>query len=529
MKAIAARELLLVIILVVVVSIAAMIGPATGTQAEGPAPQSLSGDPSLGGPDLANQGLPASRSDAQRIAAADDVLERFFRVNGESTVGSSVFPLADGFLVFAGHGEHLNATKLDLSGNVAFSKDLNCGANGWFKSIVATADGGYLLGGLINTSPQYGFVLKLGSDLTPQWSKRFDSFGEHVWVDGARPTADGGSIVLVRDVEGFGIVKLDASRNVEWQKRVYLGSAGNQTSVYDIYENTYLDGSSQLHCGGIVFFGAVQNTTADSDWDLVLAALSCDGNTILWQRRIGGASWEGSYTIGTTVYDRAGGIVVVDDHNGTNTQDADLLVVATGESFGTQRSDLFVPFHISGTVTLSTTVAIGSSRDLDSAGNDSIDGNFGGPCLIRLADGNLLLVGHTDFPGSVLGLFLVKMQPDLDLLWQALYGTYDTLNSSGVSESAAGLQVVGGRFDLPGGAAAVFMQVSPDGDNSGEYLIRETGEFTMTTVSPAITTPSFTLDGGTLQVADQTCTAEDTTAWLIHPSRAHLPIVLKDS
>jgi hypothetical protein len=531
MKAIATSRLFLAITLVVtasIASLAAAIVPLNVTQAQGPAPLTVSSDPSLDGrEDLGSQGVAASPGDAQGILAAADALERFFRVNGESTFGSSVFPLADGFLVFTGHGQRLNVTKLDPSGDVAFSKDLNCGANGWFKSIAATPDGGYLLGGLMNTSPQYGFVLKLGSDLACQWSKRFDSLG-HAWVDGARPTVDGGSLVLVRDASGFGVVKLDASQEVEWQKRLYLGSAGNQTAVYDIYENTYLDGSSQPHCGGIVLFGGVQNTTADSDWDLVLAALSCDGNALLWQRQIGGADWEGSYVSAGGVSDRAGGIVLTGDHNGTNTQDADLVVVATTESFGTQRSALFAPFHISGTTTLSTTVTIGSIQDLDSPGNDSVRGNYGGPSFIPLSDGNLLLAGHTDFPGaSVLGVFLVKMQPDLDLLWQTLYGTYDTLNCSVVSESAAGLQVTGTRYALPGGEAALFMQVSPDGENSGEYLARETGDFTMTVVSPAITTPSFTLDGGTLQVADQTCTTEDTTAWLIHPSRAHLPVVLK--
>jgi len=456
-------------------------------------------------------------------------MERFFRVNNEATSGRAVFAVADGFLVFTRHGTRINATKFGTAGAIVSSKDLNCGIDGWIKTIVTTADGGYLIGGNRNASPQNGWVLKLASDLAYQWGKRIGT-GYSAWVGGAKPTADGGTIALVRDHDGFGVIKWDASGNVQWQKRVYLGTAGYQTDVYDIYENTYLDGASQRQCGGYILYGAVQNTSDDMDWDLYLAALSCDGNTLLWQRRIGGSWWEGSAIVSGTISSWSSNLAVVQDANGTNTQNANLAVAASSGSFdnlGT--SVLLIPLTISGATTLNT-FTIGTIRHLNSADDgEYVRGPYGGPNFLRLSDGNLLVTGESDGYGNGEDdIFLVKLNPAFGILWQTGYSASndDTMYAFGLSESATDLQVAAVRRLLSGNAA-LFMQVSPTGANSGEYLTRLTTTFTVTDVSPTIYTPSYALESGTMTVSNETCTAENVSAALLFTNSLYLPLILR--
>ena len=256
------------------------------------------------------------------VSNGDAFLERFFQVNDEPTYGYSVFPVSDGYLVINRHDERHNFTKLNHAGEIVLSKDIYCDVDAWPHSAARTADGGYLIGGTRNTSPQTGYVLKLDSNLGYQWGKAL-SVNSHGWSI-VRETTDGGYIALVREYSGFGIAKLDASGNLLWAKRIFSGGSGDgNTDLYDIYENTYLDGTLTPQCGGYVIYGSIYRPTTDRD--LYLAGISCDGNSILWQRTIGGSSWDGSYT-SSFISPYSSNILVISDTNSINTQNTNLAV-----------------------------------------------------------------------------------------------------------------------------------------------------------------------------------------------------------
>ncbi len=258
---------------------------------------------------------------------------RIYQVTDADTWGDSVWPTSDGYLLLSDFATAdsfaLNLTEFNAAGHPVHSQNLSI-APGWPKSARATSDGGYLIGSTIKpTSNSWeGRLLKLGADLSVQWAKAFRTGSpSYAHVSGVAETADGGYIALVRDYSRFGIVKLDSTGSVEWQKGILPGSGTTRTTVYDVIENTYLDGDGRKHCGGYVLYGGIQRP--GTDWDIYLAALSCDGSSILWQRIVSGPMWEASHSEGSLFYDDFTNLTVVQERNGVNTQDADLLLAAT--------------------------------------------------------------------------------------------------------------------------------------------------------------------------------------------------------
>jgi hypothetical protein len=189
---------------------------------------------------------------------------------------------------------------------------------------------------------------------------------------------------------------------------------------------------------------------------------------------------------------------------------------------------VLIPFHIAGATTL-TTFTVGATRHLNSLDDgEYVRGPYGGPNLLRLSDGNLLLAGESDsFGGGKYDIFLVKLSPAFGIIWQTGYaGPNEEMVAYGLSESATDLQAAA-RTSRAGRNAAVFMQVSANGANSGEWLTRLTADFAVTDVSPDINPPPYTLVAGTMTVTDETCTLEDTTAALLLPRALYLPLVLR--
>ena len=112
------------------------------------------------------------------------------------------------------------------------------------------------------------------------------------------------------------------------------------------------------------------------------------------------------------------------------------------------------------------------------------------------------------------------MQPSLDVIWQY---TYSTEEAVGLYEGNQRILAVGG------GPVGLFLSLAPDGTGEGPCITRAASHLTVSDVSPDVITPTYSLDSGTLQIADVTITTTETSASLICPSFLHLPLVLRDA
>lgn len=246
---------------------------------------------------------------------------------------------------------------------------------------------------------------------------------EGVWV-----TSDGGFIVTgatgsYRDENGDAwIIKLDTSSEVDWQ-RTY-GGEGVEYAI-DIKETG--DGG-YIVVGWTSSFGAGQ----EDFWVFKLDEVG----DIVWEKTYGGEGVEQAWSVDLT---RDGGFVVA---GGTT-------------SFGAGGADYWV-------------------LKLDGAGNILWQKTYGGPdddggggayeeYVVRVLedeDGNYVLASHTlSFGAGEYDIWVVKLDPDGEILWQKAYG-------GRYGESLWSFQETsGGGYIVPG----VSVSFSPD--ESGDLWV----------------------------------------------------------
>ena len=424
------------------------------------------------------------------LPGSGDAIEKVFKVNGQTTEGNAVFPVEDGYLVLNNHAGHQNFTKFDLYGKFLFSKDFLNADGGFPHSAVQTSDGGYLIAGLYNYQrPQAGYVAKLNSSLGVQWARKFmhnDPLCD-MWVGGAKPTSDGGYLVLVKGQEAyryftqpfFGLVKLNSSGNIAWQKS--LVSVIGQTDVYDVAEisNAY------------VVYGSFDTGDAIKSWDLYLGAVKKDGSEILWQAAFSGDKFDGTFTDTSLGFSQeipnASNIVTIDTIYGEY-----LAIAAYTKSFGTNPGAGALEGKA---VMLFFVKADGSSIAppmlLDGPKEDRIGGPYGGPNLIQLSDGNLLLGGYTlSNQYSTASAFLVKLVPDLsEIIWQKGYllgtSTYNSFTGGmvlGLAEDDWGEIAVAGKTT----SEAFFFLADDVGNIDGSCAYPVNTTFSLSGFSPLV-------------------------------------------
>ena len=149
--------------------------------------------------------------------------------------------------LFGGGKRDAWVIKVDAHGNLEWQKLLGTSGYDGALSILQTSDAGYVLAG--NTG-SYGslkrLIMKLDANGEIQWQKTYGGSGD-TFTD-IQQTPDGGYIAAGRIEMGrkagsgnpdFGIVKLDANGNIEWQKA--YGGAGSDyaTSVSVVPGNGY--------------------------------------------------------------------------------------------------------------------------------------------------------------------------------------------------------------------------------------------------------------------------------------------------
>jgi hypothetical protein len=174
-------------------------------------------------------------------------------------------------------------------------------------SVRSTPDGGYLLAGS-TTSPADGeltepgrggadyWLVKVNSTGAVQWQHRYGGPADD-WLAAARPTPDGGCVLLGTTYSGVGgelteaplgkrdlwVLKVSSTGAVQWQHR-YGGSGNDYAATLELDpDGGYVVGASTTSPAG----GQVSEPSRGGT-DYWLLRLSAQG-TVLWDRRLGGS------------------------------------------------------------------------------------------------------------------------------------------------------------------------------------------------------------------------------------------------
>ena len=263
-----------------------------------------------------------------------------------------------GGLIYPGGGKKsdLYALKLDAAGNKVWIKNFGGTEYDSFSSLIATSDGGFLVLGSKYIDARLTrdmYVIKLDKDGNTLWEKTFGNSGRHAQGADAAVEVPGGFVVagyIQSTATSFDpkILKLDSNGTLIWEK------------TYSKPERTSPESIIQTPDGGFMLAGSSTNTVGGHA-DLWVSKLDSNGNQ-LWEKFFGGQDGDDANAMVATA---DGGFAVVGD----------------------------------------TWVTAGGHRDLwllkfDSAGNKVWDKTFGfqhtdqGGDLIQTKDGGFAVVGQ---------------------------------------------------------------------------------------------------------------------------------------
>ncbi|MBK8557425.1 MAG: T9SS type A sorting domain-containing protein [Lewinellaceae bacterium] len=204
-------------------------------------------------------------------------------------------------------GADLWAVKLNSAGVIQWERSIGGAGQDYAESVVATADGGYILAGYVQDLSTGGFTDGLVTKFTPngnvEWFKILGGSSSDK-LSSIQTTDDGGYIVAGRSASNDGdvsgnhgnfdvwVVKLNSTGNVQWQKS-FGGSQDDSAS--DI--QTTIE-------GGYIVAGYTESNNGDVTYnqgnaDYWIIKISASGS-LQWQRTMGGSSFDSAASIKQT-------------------------------------------------------------------------------------------------------------------------------------------------------------------------------------------------------------------------------------
>jgi hypothetical protein len=235
--------------------------------------------------------------------------------------------------------------KTDTAGNELWSKIYNLNLNDVGRSICLTSDGGFIIAGMTEVTPQIydPFLIKTDKNGNLQWSKQYDyGLGLDDRGHSVRQTSDNGYIIAGQTRVFHGafadydmyIIKTDAGGNLQWTKLYHYDEFGGNevaSSIRQLSDGGYIIGGFtqssewasyivrtdslgnviwsnvypgiwQSGCddilpaidGGFIMTGI--ETSYETDGDLMLAKLSSTGN-LLWKKIYGTTDYEEGFSV----------------------------------------------------------------------------------------------------------------------------------------------------------------------------------------------------------------------------------------
>jgi uncharacterized delta-60 repeat protein len=391
----------------------------------------------------------------------------------------SIQETADGGYIAAGltmsfgaGGNDLWVLKLDPSGAVQWQKSYGGADNDGAYSIQETADGGYIVAGATASfGAEYAnfWVLKLSPNGAVQWQKSYGADDDFAYS--IQETADGGYIVA-GDTWSSGtgshdcwVLRLDPHGDVQWQKS-YGGADGDFT--YSIQETAD---------GGYIVAG---HTWSSGTWDtnFWVLKLNTDGD-VQWQKSYGGADDEFAWSI-------------------QETADGGYIAAGATASFGAGHYDCWV-LKLNADGDVQWQKSYGGTEEDD------------GRSIRETADGGYIVAGATASFGAGTDLWVLRLSPNGDVLWQKSYGGADEDFAWSIEEAADGGYIVAGSTMSfgAGGNDLWVLKLDPDGNITGCPTIADSKAIIGDTNATGISTAASVMDTS-VEPADTDVTPLDT-------------------
>jgi hypothetical protein len=268
--------------------------------------------------------------------------------------------------------------KLDVNGNLLWTKVIGGSGDEGCSEVVEDRDGGILIIGVTTSFGAGGsdfYVIKLTTAGTLLWTKTFGTAANEDG-NGMVLTADGGYAIsgntIVSGNYDYYIIKLSSTWAVQWSKRI--GGSGTETAVDLAYtpDNGFIIG------GFTTSFGAGGN-------DFYAVKLDASGS-LVWTKTIGGPATDKCYGF-------------------SGTSDGGCIMSGYTLSYGAGSYDNYF-------VKLSST---GGVQWAEAEGGNLTETSLG---IVQTTDGNYASSGiTTSFGSAYVDGYVVKIKTDGTLLW----------------------------------------------------------------------------------------------------------------
>jgi hypothetical protein len=251
-------------------------------------------------------------------------------------VGNGVLVTADGYVIvgstYSNDGDIKSSysggdawvVKLDLNGNIQWSKTYGGSSADLFNAITATADGGYAVAGLTMSQPSTGNVQGIEKGGTDVWIVKLDASGGIIWQQRFGGSAYDGATSIVATSDGYtvagytysadGDVESNAGGLDAWVIKLALNGVKQWAQTYGTPKNDWAYGLVATDNGGYVLAGYTLNTPSGAGSDLWVWELNSN-RKVLWQNIYGGMGYN-SGDQGGIVSSDDGGYVIVTGTNG---------------------------------------------------------------------------------------------------------------------------------------------------------------------------------------------------------------------
>lgn len=384
-----------------------------------------------------------------------------------------------------------------------------------FRDAIATMDGGILAVGStasFNVASYDSWIVKLNRDGSIAWQKSLGGGGSD-FLRAVRQTSNG-EYILVGSSDSFGstsidawIVKLKQDGSIAWQKTFASSKLDSFRSV------------QATNDGGYIVAGELWSSGLGTHAALVIKFDEKDD--ILWQR---------VYDVGTAhaVHQTLDGKFVVAGSNWVMklSDNGDYTWAKTYSSGGYRNSIYSIyPASDGGVVTAGTRRASSGAKPdawimkLNSDGVVDWSRTYGGqnyeevPSVLEREDRSIVFAGVTSsFGAGALDVWIVKLDPDGDILWEKTYGGSGYEHAWEVHEMSDGKLIVAADKTLTGGNQDSWaLKLESDGEISDcSQMGQSTADVTDLSISVSNMMPS-SLDAA-LTPINSSATTQNTTA-----------------
>ncbi len=365
--------------------------------------------------------------------------------------------------VTGNHGDYdYWIVKLRATGTIQWQKTLGGSAEDYAFSIQQTADGGYIVAGMTNSTDgdvteNHGsydcWIVKLNATGTIQWQKTFGGSFEDAALS-IQQTTDGGYIVASYtgstdgDVSGnhgdydYWIVKLNATGTIQWEKTLGGTAADFAFSIQQTTDGGYI-------VGGYTGSGDGDVTENHGSYDYWIVKLNATG-TIQWQKTLGGTYFDEAQSIQQTA---DGGYIVAG-----NTDSAD------GDVSGYHGSYDYWVVKLNATGAVQWQKALGGFND-DKATSiqQTKDGGYIVAGWTYSTDGDVIR-NNSDYDYVGNDYWIVKLNATGTITWQKALGGFNDDVATSIQQTKDGGYVVAGWTYLIDGYVA-------ENQRSYDYLI----------------------------------------------------------